>query len=86
MSPIHWGSDNEYRAHYARRARVSEDEKSYLKMCAWLLVLVLCGFGMIHCGSSRDMEAIMDAPATYQGIPPTDAEIAAALADYEAGR
>lgn len=86
MSPIYWRDHDEYRDHYARRARMSEDEKSYLKMCAWILVLVLCGFGMLHCGSTRDMEAMLDSPATYQGIPPTDAEIAAALEDYEAGR
>ena len=73
MSPIYWRDHNEYRDHYARRARMSEDEKSYLKMCAWLLVLVLCGFGMLHCGSKHDMDALLSAPATYQGIPPTAA-------------
>lgn len=68
------------------REPISDEEKEYLKLCGWIFLFVLLGALMLHCGTKRDMEAMLSAPATYQGIPPTDAEIAAALADYEAGK
>jgi hypothetical protein len=63
---------------------MSDEEKEYFKMCGWIFLFVLLAALMLHCGSTHDMKALLSAPATYQGIPPTDAEIAAALADYEA--